>query len=115
MEKVRTACAAIDTHVQELVEQMRQGKSENLVRYLEFSAQFHQYSFGNILLALAQRRDFSRLAGMRQWNKVGRRVRSGEKGIMILAPITVRKRKAEDSEEEDDKETEGSDSEADNE
>ena len=106
MEKVRTACAAIDTHVQELVEQMRQGKSENLVRYLEFSAQFHQYSFGNILLALAQRRDISRLAGMRQWNKVGRRVRSGEKGIMILAPMTVRKRKAEDSEEVTDKETE---------
>jgi hypothetical protein len=99
-EKVKEACNAIDKHLTELADQIGQGKSEALVRYLEFTAQFHHYSFRNILLALSQRLDLTRLAGLKQWNKLGCHVRTGEKGIMILAPITVRKRDAKDSEEE---------------
>ncbi|MDZ4817478.1 MAG: ArdC family protein [Planctomycetota bacterium] len=106
VEKIKHACQTIDKHINELAEQMRQGKSQALIRYLEFTAKFHQYSFRNILLALFQRADITRLAGMRQWNQVGRRIRPGEKGIMILAPMTVHKKtpegeKMKDAEGED--------------
>jgi antirestriction protein ArdC len=76
---------------------MAQGKSDRLLRYLEFSARFHSYSFGNLLLILLQFPDATRVAGLRQWNKLGRHVRAGEKGIMILAPMTVRKRVEKES------------------
>ena len=99
-ERVKEACNAIDEHLAELADQMRQGKSDALICYLEFTAQFHQYSFRNIMLAFSQRSNITRLAGLRQWNKLGRRVCAGEKGIMILAPMSVRKKDVEESEEE---------------
>jgi len=88
-EKVREAGQILDDHIRELAEQMSRGKSEQLVRYLEFAAQFHSYSFGNVMLILFQRPDATRVAGLRQWNRVGRYVRAGEKGTMILAPMAV--------------------------
>lgn len=100
-EKVKTLETSIEESSQELVQQMEAGKSETLVQYLEYCAQFHEYSFRNILLALWQRPGLTRLAGLRQWNKLGRRVKAGEKGIAILAPMTVkRSRDEEDLEEE---------------
>jgi len=69
-EKAQKARRLLDQHLQELAEQMRQGKSENLIRYLEFTARFHYYSFGNILLALAQFPNLSRIAGLKQWNRL---------------------------------------------
>lgn len=91
-DKIRAAKNTLDEHIRLLAEQMSRGKSEQLVRYLEFSAQFHSYSFGNILLILTQRPNATRVAGLRQWNRLGRHVRADEKGIMILAPMSVRKR-----------------------
>ena len=90
--KVKRACTAIDKHINELAEQMSQGKSEQLVRYLEVCGRFHQYSFRNIMLAFSQRDNITRLAGLRQWNKLGRHVKSGEKSLIILAPMTFQKK-----------------------
>jgi antirestriction protein ArdC len=47
---------------------------------------FHSYSFHNTLLILFSNRKASLCAGYRQWKKVGRFVRAGEKAIWILAP-----------------------------
>jgi antirestriction protein ArdC len=91
-DKVRLAKQTLDEHVQALAEQMRQGKSENLIHFLEFCSQFHCYSFGNIMLAFSQCPHMTRLAGLRTWNRLGRHVRPGEHGIIILAPMTVRRR-----------------------
>jgi antirestriction protein ArdC len=102
IEKVREACQTIEKHIHDLAEQMRAGKSEQLVRYLEFTARFHRYSFRNILLALSQREDMTQIAGMHQWNKLGRRVRGGERGIMILAPMSVRLKPSKDNGEDPD-------------
>ena len=99
-EKVKVLETSIEESSQELVQQMEAGKSETLVRYLEYCAQFHEYSFRNILLALWQRPGLTRMAGLRQWNKLGRRVKAGEKGIAILAPMTVNKRDEKDFENE---------------
>lgn len=60
--------------------------------FLRFAASFHQYSFFNTLLIFLQRPTAARVAGLRKWNEMGRRVRKGEKGIAILAPVLVKKK-----------------------
>ena len=91
-ERLRRARDALDEHVKKLAMEMEQGQSENLKRYLRVCASFHQYSFGNILLALGQRPNMTRIAGIKTWNKLGRKVRPGERGIMILAPVTIKQK-----------------------
>jgi antirestriction protein ArdC len=56
---------------------------------LETAARFHHYSFGNVLLIAAQRPEASKVAGYKTWQGLGRQVSKGEKGIAILAPMTV--------------------------
>ncbi len=48
---------------------------------------FHRYSFGNVLLILAQREGATRVAGFNAWKRLGRNVCKGEKAIRILAPM----------------------------
>lgn len=64
--------------------------SDEWLRYLKMQATFHNYSFGNVLLILAQREDASRVAGFQAWKKLGRSVNKGERSIVILAPMTRR-------------------------
>lgn len=58
--------------------------------YLDAQARFHTYSFGNVLLILAQKPDATRVAGYRTWKSLGRQVRRGEKGIRIIVPLRGR-------------------------
>lgn len=60
--------------------------SEGWARMLQAAARFHDYSPSNVLLISAQRPDATRVAGIRTWNFLGRRVKRGEHGIAILAP-----------------------------
>ena len=53
---------------------------------LEVSARFHNYSFNNQLLIYLQCPEATRVAGYRAWQRLGRQVRKGERGIKILAP-----------------------------
>ena len=64
-------------------------------------SRFHNYSFGNILRIARQRPTATRIAGMYAWNQLGRRVKKGEKGIRILAPIIGIKRKPDAEVEKD--------------
>ncbi len=74
--------------------QLEAGHSEALTNYLTAIGRFHNYSFGNILEIARQKPDATRVAGMYAWNQLGRRVKKGEKGIRILAPmIGTRKKK----------------------
>jgi antirestriction protein ArdC len=72
---------------------LESGHSEVLTSYLKAMAKFHHYSFGNILLIATQKPNATHVAGIRSWNLLGRRVRRGEKGIMIFAPMLGRTRK----------------------
>ncbi|MEX2536363.1 MAG: ArdC-like ssDNA-binding domain-containing protein [Trueperaceae bacterium] len=54
---------------------------------LEFRSRFHNYSFLNTSLILAQCPDARLVADYRKWQELGRQVRKGEKSISILAPI----------------------------
>ena len=59
-------------------------------RALAFRQQFHAYSFFNSSLILAQLPEARLMAGYRAWQKVGRQVQRGERGITILAPLLRR-------------------------
>jgi antirestriction protein ArdC len=59
-------------------------------RYLAVMGRFARYSLGNQLLIALQRPDATHVAGYRAWQKLGRQVKQGERGITILAPIRVR-------------------------
>jgi hypothetical protein len=75
-----------------LVEALEAGRSEVLTQYLSAMAQFHNYSFGNVMLIARQKPHATNVAGIRTWNSLGRFVKKGEKGILILAPMIGRKK-----------------------
>jgi antirestriction protein ArdC len=82
--------------IEQLVEALQAGKSEALTNYLAAVAKFHHYSFQNILLIARQCPQATRVAGFHTWRTLGRFVKKGEKGLMILAPL-VRKAESADS------------------
>jgi antirestriction protein ArdC len=84
---------------EQLVAALQQGRSEALTSYLKAIGRFHRYSLHNVLLIALQKPNASYVAGFRTWNELGRFVKKGEKGIMILAPIA--RRKAENSEDDE--------------
>jgi hypothetical protein len=70
-------------------------------RSIEFAARFRSRSFNNTLLICAQHSAAhergsvptafpSYVAGFRHWHSLGRHVIAGQKGYMILAPVTAR-------------------------
>ena len=65
---------------------------EDWRRFLTASARFHTYSANNVWLILSQRPDATRVAGCRTWQRLGRQVNRGAKGIAILAPCVSRRR-----------------------
>jgi len=97
----QTAKEMIAANVQSLIEQLEAGHSDALTAYLNAMSCFHSYSFGNVLEIARQRPTATKVAGMYAWNQLGRRVKKGEKGIRILAPIIGIKRKKDEEAEKD--------------
>ena len=96
-QRPQTTREVIQANVDLLIQQLEAGHSEALTNYLTALGRFHSYSFGNILEIARQKPDATRVAGMHAWNQLGRRVKKGEKGIRILAPmIGTRKKKDSD-------------------
>jgi hypothetical protein len=93
--KPQTSKEVIAANVKLLIEQLEAGHSEGLTAYLTAMGKFHNYSFGNILEIARQMPSASRVAGMFAWNHLGRRVKKGQRGIRILAPLLDTKRKNE--------------------
>ena len=93
--KPATAQQLVRENVQYLIEQLEAGHSEALTAFLDAMAHFRNYSFGNVLLIARQKPDARNVAGMWAWNQLGRRVKRGEKGIAILAPMVAKARKDE--------------------
>lgn len=77
----------------EIIEKLEQGvkdvfQSENYKNYLKTMAKFYHYSLNNTILIDMQRPGATLVAGHQAWQqKFGRRVKPGEKGIRILAPM----------------------------
>ena len=85
-------------------ETTRARASEQMRAYLDFVARFraHGYSWGNLLLIYWAMPHATLVAGRRQWEAQGRKIKDGESPIAILAPrrqkVTVRAASGEDEE-----------------
>jgi len=55
--------------------------------FLTTMAKFHDYSIGNQILIMIQKKDAIHVAGFNTWKDLGRWVQKGETGIAILAPV----------------------------
>ena len=83
--------ASSEDRIKALVDKLTEGtaavfSSEKYKQYLSAMAQFHGYSYNNILLILWQCPEASYVAGYKTWETFERYVKKGEKGITILAP-----------------------------
>lgn len=101
-KKIRAALDRIDNCLTTI------NTDKEWLSYLAFQAKFYHYSYSNTILIYSQNCEASYVCGYRAWNKLGRQVRKGASGIMILAPCF---RKSEVFKEPDNKseyrETEG--------
>jgi antirestriction protein ArdC len=103
--KVEQAKQIASKAIEQLSEALERGHSETLGNYLAAMAKFHRYSLHNLLLIVSQRPDATRVAGFHTWKQLGRNVKKGAKGIMILAPVVLHKSKEENTTEEDQSKT----------
>lgn len=98
--KIEQAKQIATKAIEELSQALETGHSEKLREYLGAMARFHRYSWHNIMLIASQRPDATHVAGFNTWKQVGRFVKKGAKGIMILAPMVHKMTKKDVSEEE---------------
>ncbi|HSH22734.1 MAG TPA: ArdC family protein [Acidimicrobiales bacterium] len=64
-------------------------ESQDWREFLSVASRFHHYSTNNVLLILSQRPDATRVAGYRAWQRLGRQVRKGERGIQSWHPVST--------------------------
>jgi antirestriction protein ArdC len=91
--------------VERLIAALNEGRSETLTQYLAAIGRFHRYSLRNVMLIASQRPAATHVAGFHTWHKLGRFVKKGEKGIMILAPLVRRKTETTEQDEMDESST----------
>jgi hypothetical protein len=99
-EKIDRLHETVDQALDRLAESLEAGKSDTLKAWLTTMSRFHDYSFNNQMLIAWQRPDATRVAGFHAWKNFNRLVNKGEKGIMILAPVTRPVAKVEEKDEQ---------------
>jgi hypothetical protein len=91
--------------IEQLITALDEGRSETLTQYLAAIGRFHRYSLRNVMLIASQKPSATHVAGFNAWHKLGRFVKKGEKGILILAPIIRRKNESVDHKDTDESST----------
>jgi hypothetical protein len=89
-EKLEAARSKLAAGIEAMV------KSGRWREYLAFSSRFHHYSFGNTLLIMLQKPDATQVASYRTWERLGRHVQKGARGISIFVPLLARRRPGDD-------------------
>jgi hypothetical protein len=89
--KVEQAKQIASNAIEQLRQALEAGHSEGLKEYLAAMARFRRYSWHNVMLIASQKPNATHVAGFHAWQKLGRFVKKGEKGILILAPIIRKK------------------------
>jgi antirestriction factor ArdC-like protein len=97
-DRIKSVRQVVRAGVELLAHDIESGHPEVLSECLRAMARFHTYSFGNVLLISTQRPTATQVAGWRGWNELGRRIKQGEKGILIFAPILSEPKKQADEE-----------------
>jgi hypothetical protein len=85
--KIEQAKQIANTAIEQLSQALEQGQSQTLKNYLAAIGRFHRYSLRNVMLIATQNPTASYVAGYNAWRTLGRFVKKGEQGILILAPI----------------------------
>src|ERR1700692_1864148 len=91
--------------IEKLITALNEGRSETLTQYLAAIGRFHRYSLRNVMLIASQKPTATHVAGFHAWHKLGRFVKKGEQGILILAPIVRRKNESKEQTETDESST----------
>lgn len=100
--KAEDAKKIADHALEQLTQALAAGKSAELTRYLLMLATFHRYSWGNVLMIAAQCPSATHVAGFNAWRQLKRFVKKGEKGIVIIAPMSIRPKDDEPEQASDD-------------
>src|SRR5271168_2828249 len=85
--KIEQAKQIANKAIEQLSQALEQGQSQTLKNYLAAIGRFHRYSLRNVMLIATQNPMASYVAGYNAWRTLGRFVKKGEQGILILAPI----------------------------
>ena len=85
--EVEQAKQIVSKAIEEPSQALERGHSETLRNYLAAIGRFYRYSLRNVMLIASQNPTATHVAGFHMWHKLGRFVKKGEKGILILAPI----------------------------
>ena len=93
-EKIKAALERIDNALVGI------NTDKDWLAYLSFQSLFYNYSASNAILIFSQNPEASYVKGYKAWNKLGRYVKKGAKGLAILAPCI---KKVEEFAEPDDK------------
>ena len=96
---------ATNQAIEQLITALNEGRSETLTQYLAAIGRFRRYSLRNVMLIASQKPSATHVAGFHAWHKLGRIVKKGEKGILILAPIVRRKNESAEQNETDESST----------
>jgi hypothetical protein len=91
--------------IEQLSQALERGHSETLRKYLAAIGRFHRYSLRNVMLIASQKPTATHIAGFHTWRKLGRFVKKGETGILILAPIVRPKNQTIEQAETDESST----------
>jgi hypothetical protein len=91
--------------IEQLITALNEGRSETLTQYIAAIGRFHCYSFRNVMLIASQNPAATHVAGFHTWHKLGRFVKKGEKGILILAPVARRKNAIKEQNDTDESST----------
>ncbi len=81
-EFIQESKRIIDATLQKLANQLEQGISDAMKRYLKTMSLFPNYSIGNQQLIISQKPNASHVCGYHVWKQLNRFVRKGEKGII---------------------------------
>jgi len=79
--------------IERLAAELETQPSAALQKYLRAMASFRRYSINNMLLILSQCPSATKVAGFHAWQRMGRHIKKGAKGIAILAPMVMRQKK----------------------
>jgi len=103
--KIEQAKQIANKAIEQLSQALERGQTETLKNYLAAIGRFHRYSLRNVMLIASQKPTATHVAGFHAWRTLGRVVKKGEQGIMILAPIVRAKNQVTEQTETDESST----------
>jgi|GEM_PF-1232771 hypothetical protein len=91
--KAKQILTMIENYLEKLANLVDEEIKSGFVKdFMRFAAKFHNYSFNNQMLIYAQKKDATYVNSESRWLKLGRAVTNKDQGIIILAPMTGKKK-----------------------